>query len=70
MPHETDLPCSDCGGSLREREVSSRDLPPGFGDGTAVTVAECADCGAWHYPDGTLQRLFEDAEPATTTRSP
>jgi hypothetical protein len=70
MPHETDLPCSDCGGSLRERDVSPRAVASILDAGTTVVVAECADCGAWHYPDGTIRRLYDEAGPPPTTRGP
>lgn len=64
MLHETDLPCSNCGGSLRERDVASRDLAVAAGTADSAVVAECADCGARYYPDGTIRRLFEGSEEA------
>ena len=66
MLHETDLPCSDCGGSLLERDVPPRDLSVAVETARSVVVAECAECGARHYPDGTLRRLFEGSEPPAT----
>lgn len=66
MLYETDLPCSDCGGSLLERDVSPRDLSIGVEAAATVVVAECTDCGARYYPEGTLQRLFDGSEPPAT----
>lgn len=63
MPNETDLPCSDCGGPLRERDVPPADLSAGVETASPVVVAECRRCGARHYPDGTLKRLFEESGP-------
>jgi hypothetical protein len=63
MPYETDLPCSDCGGPLLERDVAPRDLAVAVETTGSVVVAECRRCGARHYPDGTLKRLFEESGP-------
>lgn len=64
MPYETDLPCSDCGGPLRERDVTPGDLSIAVETAATVVVAECRRCGARHYPDGTLKRLFESSGPS------
>lgn len=66
MLYETDLPCSDCGGSLRERDVSPGDLAVDGAAADSVVVAECADCGARHYPDGTIRRLYDGVGPTAT----
>lgn len=66
MPYETDLPCSDCGGSLLERDLSPGEISPGVETVEPVVVAECTECGARHYPAGTLKRLFDGPEPPAT----
>jgi uncharacterized protein (DUF39 family) len=65
MIHETDLPCSDCGGSLLERDVAAGEFVDVEAAET-VAVAECTDCGARHFPDGTVRRLYDDSEPSVT----
>jgi predicted RNA-binding Zn-ribbon protein involved in translation (DUF1610 family) len=70
MTRETDLPCSDCGGTLLERDVSARDLAAGVDASRTVVVAECTECGARHYPDGTLERLFDASDSPATARGP
>ena len=65
MIHETDLPCSDCGGALLERDVSAREFA-GVEATETVVVAECTDCGARHYPDGTVRRLYDASGPSVT----
>ncbi|WP_226010333.1 hypothetical protein [Halomicrobium salinisoli] len=61
MPHETDLPCPDCGSDLEERSVAASDLTPGAALEDRVTVAVCPACDATYYPDRTLSRLFSTA---------
>lgn len=70
MTRETDLPCSECGGSLLERDVSVHDLGVGVDASRTVVVAECRECGARHYPDGTIERLFDESDTPATAGEP
>lgn len=57
MTSEFDLPCTACGGELREIALNPRQL--GFQveiDGD-ILVAECQTCGERYYPEQTLADL-------------
>lgn len=61
MIRETDLPCPDCDATLTNRTVRVDELRIATGWRGDVDVAECADCGAWYYPDRTLRRLANES---------
>jgi NMD protein affecting ribosome stability and mRNA decay len=56
MPHETDLPCTECGSALEERR-ERLDGTPMTGDADRLTLAVCSRCGVVHYPADTLREL-------------
>lgn len=54
MPHETDLPCTECGNALEERTVSlseHSELQMPF------NVAVCSGCGVRDDPENILAKL-------------
>lgn len=57
MTSEFDLPCSACGGDLREVTIESHELGMQVETETTVLVAECETCGEYHYPEQTLTAL-------------
>jgi len=57
MTHETDLPCSACGGDLIERRLAVEEVAFDGDADTTVVIAECPACGARFYPQETLARL-------------
>jgi DNA-directed RNA polymerase subunit RPC12/RpoP len=57
MPHETDLPCTECGSALEERTET-----PTTDDAESLTLAVCPHCGTKHYPDEALSRLGTSGE--------
>jgi len=48
MVSEFDLPCTACGHDLARTTGAT----PGA---SAVTVAECPECGTRHYPEAALE---------------
>ncbi|WP_136351009.1 hypothetical protein [Natronorubrum bangense] len=57
MTSEFDLPCSACGGDLREATIESHELGLQVETEMPLLVAECRTCGERHYPEGTLATL-------------
>ena len=57
MLFETDLPCSDCGGELVERDVDPRTLSLASAIEGGIRVAECPERGARYYPEQSLSKL-------------
>lgn len=62
MPHETDLPCSNCGAELVESIEAVPDAATGDANAETVTVAECPACGARFYPRDSLEPLSAISE--------
>lgn len=54
MTSEFGLPCSACGGDLREVTIESHELGTNVETDASVLVAECRICGERHYPERTL----------------
>lgn len=61
MTSEFDLPCSACGGSLREVAVKPQALGIQGTTESTILVAECQSCGERHYPEQTLEYLGQHA---------
>ncbi|WP_306055356.1 hypothetical protein [Natronococcus wangiae] len=57
MTSEFDLPCSACGGDLREVTIEPHKLGINVETESSVLVAECRICGERHYPERTLATL-------------
>lgn len=57
MVHESDLPCSDCGAALVERDVEPPALSLSSSSEGPLSLAECPACGARYYPERALARL-------------
>jgi NAD-dependent SIR2 family protein deacetylase len=55
MITEFDLPCSKCGGQLKQVSGSVDDRVDEI-SGT-ISLAECVDCGAQYYPKQALDRI-------------
>ncbi|WP_246998830.1 hypothetical protein [Halosolutus gelatinilyticus] len=61
MTSEFDLPCSACGGDLREVAIDPCDLGIEIETDVSVLVAKCRVCGERHYPEQTLSDLGRHA---------